>query len=61
MNAPKHWMLDKLSGVSAPKVCPGPHKTRECLPLAVILRNRLKHALSDVRGLLVEECMSISV
>ena len=54
-------MLDKLSGVSAPKVCPGPHKTRECLPLAVILRNRLKHALSDVRGLLVEECMSISV
>ena len=46
LNAPKHWMLDKLSGVFAPKVCPGPHKTRECLPLAVILRNRLKYALT---------------
>merc|ERR1719197_1867161 len=44
--APKAWMLDKLSGVFAPKVQPGPHKTRECLPLSVILRNRLKYALT---------------
>merc|ERR1719145_73904 len=34
-------MLDKLSGVFAPKVCPGPHKTRECLPLAVFVLNRI--------------------
>lgn len=42
LNAPSHWMLDKLSGVFAPKPSPGPHKQRECLPLTVLLRNRLK-------------------
>jgi small subunit ribosomal protein S4e len=46
LNAPKHWMLDKLSGVFAPKPTPGPHKERESLPLIVILRNRLKYALN---------------
>ncbi len=30
----------------APKPSAGPHKTRECLPLAVLLRNRLKYALT---------------
>jgi small subunit ribosomal protein S4e len=44
--APKHWMLDKLSGVYAPKASAGPHKTRECLPLLVFIRNRLKYALT---------------
>jgi len=44
--APKHWMLDKLSGKYAPKPSPGPHKGRECLPLVVLLRNRLKYALT---------------
>ena len=42
LNAPSHWMLDKLGGVFAPKPSPGPHKQRECLPLTVLLRNRLK-------------------
>jgi small subunit ribosomal protein S4e len=46
LNAPSHWMLDKLGGVFAPKPSPGPHKTRECLPLILILRNRLKYALN---------------
>eukprot|EP00397_Hematodinium_sp_SG-2012_P046901 GEMP01053141.1.p1 GENE.GEMP01053141.1~~GEMP01053141.1.p1 ORF type:complete len:259 (+),score=54.78 GEMP01053141.1:58-834(+) len=46
MYAPSHWMLDKLSGVWAPKPCAGPHKLRECLPLVVLLRNRLKYALT---------------
>jgi small subunit ribosomal protein S4e len=46
LNAPKHWMLDKLSGIFAPKPSPGPHKQRECLPLLLILRNRLKYALT---------------
>jgi len=46
MYAPKHWMLDKLSGVWAPKPSAGPHKLRECLPLIVLLRNRLKYALT---------------
>jgi small subunit ribosomal protein S4e len=44
--APKHWMLDKLSGVFAPRPSTGPHKLRECLPLIILLRNRLKYALT---------------
>ncbi|KAF2286347.1 hypothetical protein GH714_014783 [Hevea brasiliensis] len=43
LNAPKHWMLDKLGG---PQTTSGPHKSRECLPLILILRNRLKYALT---------------
>ncbi|KAL6337702.1 hypothetical protein AAG906_037295 [Vitis piasezkii] len=46
LNAPKHWMLDKLGGAFAPKPSSGPHKSRECLPLILILRNRLKYALT---------------
>jgi len=46
LNAPKHWMLDKLTGVWAPKPSPGPHKSRESLPLIILLRNRLKYALT---------------
>ncbi|PHT44647.1 40S ribosomal protein S4, partial [Capsicum baccatum] len=46
LNAPKHWMLDKLGGAFAPKPSSGPHKSRECLPLIIILRNRLKYALT---------------
>jgi len=44
--APKHWMLDKLTGVWAPRPSGGPHKLRECLPLVILLRNRLKYALT---------------
>ncbi|KAL3699952.1 hypothetical protein R1sor_017974 [Riccia sorocarpa] len=33
-------------GSFSPKPSPGPHKERECLPLVVILRNRLKYALT---------------
>jgi len=44
--APKHWMLDKMSGVFAPRPSTGPHKLRECLPLIILLRNRLKYALT---------------
>lgn len=46
LNAPKHWMLDKLGGIWAPRPTPGPHKLRECLPLCLVLRNRLKYALT---------------
>jgi|Transcript_25045 small subunit ribosomal protein S4e len=44
--APKDWMLSKLGGVFAPRPRAGPHKLRECLPLMVIIRNRLKYALN---------------
>jgi small subunit ribosomal protein S4e len=39
-------MLDKLSGVFAPRPSTGPHKLRESLPLIILLRNRLKYALN---------------
>lgn len=45
LNAPRHWMLDKMGGIWAPRPSSGPHKLRECLPLILILRNRLKYAL----------------
>lgn len=43
-------MLDKLGGVFAPKPSSGPHKTRECLPMIIFLRNRLKYALTYVEA-----------
>jgi len=46
MSAPKHWMLGKLDGIWAPRPSSGPHKLRECLPLVIVLRNRLKYALT---------------
>jgi len=46
LHAPKEWMLDKLSGVFAPRPSPGPHKLRECLPVIIFLRNKLKYALT---------------
>lgn len=39
-------MLDKLSGVYAPRPSAGPHKLRESFPIIVFLRNRLKYALN---------------
>jgi len=39
-------MLDKLGGTWAPRPSTGPHKLRECLPLVILLRNRLKYALT---------------
>ena len=53
LKAPKHWMLDKLSGVFAPRPSTGPHKMRESLPLMILLRNRLKYALTK------RECQTI--
>jgi small subunit ribosomal protein S4e len=44
--APKSWMLDKLGGNFATKPSQGPHKYRESIPLTVVLRNRLKYALT---------------
>ncbi|GMM28490.1 ribosomal 40S subunit protein S4B [Martiniozyma asiatica (nom. inval.)] len=59
--APKHWMLDKLSGVYAPRPSAGPHKLRESLPLIVFLRNRLKYALNgrEVKAILMERHVKV--
>ena len=39
-------LLSIIVWVQAPKPSSGPHKSRECLPLILILRNRLKYALT---------------
>lgn len=39
-------MLDKLSGKYASRASTGPHKRLESIPLSVLLRNRLKYALT---------------
>ncbi|CAH1229279.1 small ribosomal subunit protein eS4, X isoform-like [Branchiostoma lanceolatum] len=59
--APNHWMLDKLSGKFAPRPSCGPHKLRECLPLCLFLRNRLKYALTydEVKRILMQRLIKV--
>ncbi len=52
-------MLGKMDGIWAPKPSAGPHSTRECLPLVIIIRNRLKYALS--RSEAMQICMQREV
>jgi len=61
LNAPHHWMLDKLGGIWAPRPSAGPHKLRECLPLLVLLRNRLKYALTyqEVTMILMQRLIKV--
>jgi small subunit ribosomal protein S4e len=53
LSAPSHWMLDKLGGIYAPRPRAGPHKLRECLPLMLVVRNRLKYALTYREAMLI--------
>ncbi|KAJ3347875.1 40S ribosomal protein S4 [Entophlyctis luteolus] len=59
--APKHWMLDKLTGTWAPRPSPGPHKLRESLPLIIFLRNRLKYALTnqEVKAIVMQRSIKV--
>lgn len=59
--APRGWLLDKLGGVYAPKPSAGPHKARECLPLILFLRNRLKYALNgrEVTQILMQRLVCV--
>jgi small subunit ribosomal protein S4e len=61
LNAPKHWMLDKMGGTWAPMPSSGPHKRRECLPLMIFLRNRLKYALTrrEVKSICMQRFVKI--
>jgi len=61
LNAPKHWMLDKLGGIWAPRPSTGPHKLRECLPLSLVLRNRLRYALTRRETLMIVMRRSVQV
>jgi len=44
--APKSWMLEKTGGNWCTRPSQGPHKLRESMPLSLVLRNRLKYALT---------------
>eukprot|EP01086_Lenisia_limosa_P004541 TRINITY_DN19_c0_g1_i4.p2 TRINITY_DN19_c0_g1~~TRINITY_DN19_c0_g1_i4.p2 ORF type:complete len:266 (+),score=94.29 TRINITY_DN19_c0_g1_i4:26-799(+) len=59
--APKNFMLGRLHGVWAPRPSSGPHKLRECLPLVVMLRNRLKLALTkrEVTQILMQRYVKV--
>merc|ERR1711972_305793 len=61
MFAPSHWMLDKLKGRWAPMPSPGPHKARECMPLIVMLRERLKYALTyrEVKMIVMQRLIKV--
>jgi len=50
-----------MGGVWAPKPSAGPHKQRECLPVAIILRERLKYALTgkECQQICMERCVKI--
>ena len=45
-----------MDGAFAPRPSQGPHKLRECLPLVLILRNRLKYAITGMEAKQI--CMS---
>jgi small subunit ribosomal protein S4e len=59
--APSHWMLDKLKGRWAPKPSAGPHKLRECMPLIVMLREKLKYALTyhEVKMIVMQRLIKV--
>ncbi|GAB1732594.1 40S ribosomal protein [Hortaea werneckii] len=61
LSAPSHWLLDKLSGSYAPKASPGPHKLRDCMPLIVFIRNRLKYALNgrEVKQIVMQRLVKV--
>mmetsp|Transcript_271 Transcript_271/g.769 ORF Transcript_271/g.769 Transcript_271/m.769 type:complete len:240 (-) Transcript_271:156-875(-) len=50
-----------MTGVWAPKPSPGPHKQRECLPVCLILRDRLKYALTgkECQQICMERCVKV--
>lgn len=50
-----------MGGVWAPRPSTGPHKLRECLPLTIILRERLKYALTgkECQQICMERCVKV--
>jgi small subunit ribosomal protein S4e len=54
-------MMDKLTGVWAPRPSSGPHKLRECLPLIILLRNRLKYALNykEAKTIMIQRLIKV--
>ena len=53
IHAPKSWMLSKVGGIWAMKPSQGPHKLRECIPLNLLLRTKLRLALNGKEAKLI--------
>ena len=53
IHAPKSWMLSKVGGIWATKPSQGPHKLRECIPLNLLLRTKLRLALNGKEAKLI--------
>ena len=53
IHAPKGWMLSKVGGIWAIKPSQGPHKLRECIPLNILLRTKLRLALNGKEAKLI--------
>ena len=53
IHAPKSWMLSKVGGIWAMKPSQGPHKLRECIPLSLLLRTKLRLALNGTEAKLI--------
>lgn len=47
LNTPRSLLLSKLGGVFTSRPTASPYKLRECMPLNIVLRNRLKYALTQ--------------
>ena len=55
IHAPKSWMLSKVGGIWAMKPSQGPHKLRECIPLSLLLKTKLKLALNAKEAKLIAQ------
>jgi len=54
IQAPKSWLLDKKTGgIMTTRPSQGPHKLRESLPLSILLRHRLRYALTGREALMI--------
>lgn len=50
-----------MGGVWAPRPSQGPHKLRECIPICVLLRDKLKYALTgkECQQICMERCVKV--
>jgi small subunit ribosomal protein S4e len=53
INAPYRWFSGKTGGVFCARPQPGPHKLLNCIPLLLLLRNRLKYALTYKEAMMI--------
>eukprot|EP00754_Rhynchopus_humris_P002952 Rhum_TRINITY_DN11613_c0_g2::Rhum_TRINITY_DN11613_c0_g2_i2::g.46237::m.46237/K02987/RP-S4e, RPS4; small subunit ribosomal protein S4e len=61
LNAPQNWYVSKLGGLYAPKARCAAHKERESLPLLLILRNRLRYALTGKEAMMITKQRLVEV